>query len=289
LAEGDAAGLCVRNGYWDDEQLLSGPTWLEGESHIVGTFDVSVARAMVGGADVIRFAYRSRHPVAAGDSDSYTALADPVEEVYTEAAPNEAVVWLKLVRSQHTATGWYSTDRLTWTQVGQAIDIRGLDNNYGMAHAWVGNQTGVFAAGKSADFDLYTYRDGFTGIPAVATDQQSGTAVVTSETKGNVLGQLEHGDWALYGSVDLGSGGVATSSVQIEASSVGGAYVEIWLDPYAGGPHFGPCPVADTGTWETWSVSSCAMEASGTHDVYLKVIGIPGKELLRVASMQFVP
>lgn len=287
-AEGDAAGICVRNGFWDDQQLLSGPTWLEGESHILGAFDVSLARTIVSGADVIRFAYRSRNPVATGGSGSYAALADPVVVAYTVAAPQGATVWLKLVRDTHSATGWYSTDRLTWKQVGQAIDTLGLDNNYGMSNAWVGNQAGMFASGKSADFDLFTYRDGLTAIPAVATDQQSGTSIVTSTGKGKVLGSLENGDWALYGSVDLGSGGVSTASARLEASSVGGAVVEIWLDPLAGGSHFA-CPIANTGSWETWSTVNCAVPASGTHDVYLRVVGEPGKELVRLASLQFAP
>jgi xylan 1,4-beta-xylosidase len=288
-ADGDAAGICVRNGFWNDEQVLSGPTWIEGQGFMVGIFDVSVARTQLAGADVVRFAFRKRTPVGTGGSGSYTALADPVVVSYTAPAPRQRAIWLKLVRSGHMATGWYSTDRVTWRQVGEAIDIEELDDNYGMSNAWVGNQAGMFATNKSADFDLFTYRDGHTDIPAVATDQQSGTAIVTSTDKGQVLGGLENGDWALYGSVDLGGAGVASTAAAIEASSAGGGYVEIWLDPLAGGPHFGPCPIADTADWESWQVSRCAVAASGTHDVYLKVVGKPGSELMRIASLRFVP
>lgn len=294
-AEGNAAGVCVRNGYWNDEQLLSGPTWIEGEGLIVGTHDVQVARTMLGGEDVIRFAYRMRRPIpVTGTSHgSYTdqGLADPVVVSYTVPTPAAAgaALWLKLVRTDHLATGWVSTDRLTWTQVGEAIDIKGLDDHYGMAHSWVGSQAGMFATNQSADFDTFTYRDGLTAIPAVATDQQSGTAVVASTARGSVLGELQNGDWALYGGVDLGSGGVTTTSARIDAASVGGGFVEIWVDPLAGGPHFGPCRVADTRSWETFDVSTCSVTATGTHDVYLKIIGPPGRELMRVASLQFTP
>jgi beta-xylosidase len=291
-AEGSAAGICVRNGYWNDDQLLSGPTWIEGEGLIVGTHDVQVARTMLDGEDVIRFAYRMRRPVPAEGAGSYAALADPVVVSYTvpTPAPEQAAVWLKLVRSNHLATGWVSTDRLTWTQVGEAIDIKGLDDHYGMAHSWIGSQAGMFATHQSAAFDLFTYRDGLTEIPAVATDQQSGTAVVASTARGSVLGELQNGDWAMYGGVDLGSGGVASSTARIEASSVGGGSFEIWLDPLAGGRRYGPCPVADTGGWETFATSTCAMAATtGTHDVYLKVVGPSGGELMRIASLQFVP
>jgi xylan 1,4-beta-xylosidase len=294
-ADGDAAGICVRNGFWDDQQLLSGPTWIESKGFIVGSHDVQVARTKVSGNDVVRFAYRARTPVAIASypadkkPSAYQELADPVVVSYTVPAPEQTTVWLKLVRSGHQATGWFSTDRRTWTQVGEAINVKDLNDNYGMSNAWVGNQAGMFATNKSADFDLYSYRDGFTAIPAVATDQQSGTTIATSATKGSVLGNLHDGAWALYGSVDLGSGGVSTTSAKIEAASLGGGSVEIWLDPMAGGPHFGPCRVTNTLGWETFDVSTCTMAASGTHDVYLKVVGQPGSELMRIASLEFAP
>jgi beta-xylosidase len=295
-AEGNAAGICVRNGYWNDEQLLSGPTWIEGEGLIVGTHDVQVARTMVDGQDVIRFAYRMRrpNPNAGGSESNYQnlGLADPVVVSYTvpTPAPAEAAVWLKLVRNDHQATGWVSADRLTWTQVGRAIDISALDNHYGMAHSWVGSQAGMFATNQSARFDLFTYRDGFTTIPAVATDQQFGTAVVASDARGSVLGELQSGDWAMYGGVDLGSGGVASAAALIEASSIRGGSVEIWVDPLAGGPRY-TCRVDATGSWESFATTTCPIEATtGTHDVYVKVVGGRGRELvMRIASLRFTP
>ena len=147
----------------------------------------------------------------------------------------------------------------------------------------------LLATNRRADFDQFVHRDGLSGIPADATDQQSGTAIVTSAAGTKVLGQLEEGDWALYGGVDLGARHVSAASVEIEASSVGGGFVEIWLDPLAGGPHFGPCPITATGSLETFGVTSCPVPAQGTHDVYLKVVGKPGTELMRIASLRFVP
>lgn len=290
--EGNAAGIGVRNGYWEDEQLLAGPTWIEGEGLIVGNHEVQVARTLLDGEDVIRFAYRMRRPVPTGGTGAYEELADPVVVSYTlpTPTPEQADMWLKLVRSGHQATGWVSADRLTWTQVGEAIDISAMDNHYGMAGSWIGNQAGMFATGQTAQFDLFTYRDGLSVIPAVATDQQSGTRIVASSTRGSVLGDLQNGDWALYAGVDLGSGDLAASQVKIEASSVGGAWVEIWLDPLAEGPHYGPCRVPDTGGWEKLTAFTCDMEETpGTHDVYLKVVGEPGSDLVRIASLQFEP
>jgi hypothetical protein len=71
---------------------------------------------------------------------------------------------------------------------------------------------------------------------------------------------------------------------------VGGAWIEVWIDPLSGGPHYGPCRVGDTGGWETFATATCELaEITGTHDVYLKVIGAPGQELMRIASLQFSP
>jgi beta-xylosidase len=296
-ADGKAAGICLRNGFWSDDQILSGPTWIEGEGKLVGIFDVQVARTKVGGKDVIRFAYRTRNPVPIASypdpkPGSYQALQDAVVVEYTAPAPAQRNVWLKLARSNHQATGWFSTDRLTWTQVGQAIDIKELDANYGMSNAWVGNQVGMFATGQSAAFDLFTYRDGFSAIPAVATDQQYGTAIFASSAKGDVLSDLGDDDWALYGSVDLGSGGVKSRKVLIDASSVGGAEVELWAGPaVAGGSRIATCKVKDTKGWETFGVTTCPLAGavSGTHDVYLRVVGQPGSDLLRIASLRFAP
>lgn len=291
-AEGSAAGISVRNGYWDDLQVLSAPTWIEGEGLIAGTHDVQVARALVDGRDVIRFAYRMRRPVATGGSGAYTELAEPVVVSHTvpTPSPEKGAIWLKLVRDHHQATGWVSTDRLTWTQVGEPIDISALDNHYGMSGTWIGTQAGMFATAESARFDLFTYRDGLSTIPATATDQQFGTSIVANGASGHVLGELQNDDWAMYAGVDLGSGGVAATKARLEASSVGGGWVEVWVDPLAGGPHYGPCRIADTGGWDKFVTSNCDIEATtGTHDVYVKAVGEPGRELFRLASLQFTP
>ena len=73
---------------------------------------------------------------------------------------------------------------------------------------------------------------------------------------------------------------------------MGGAAVELWTGmPGNGGTRIASCPVKDSLGWETYAVTTCALTApaSGTHDVYLKVIGQPGSELLRIASLQFAP
>ncbi len=138
---------------------------------------------------------------------------------------------------------------------------------------WVGSQAGVFASNASADFDVFTYRDGFTAIAAAEPDQESGTEVVSSQSAGPVLGGLEDGDWAMYGSVDLGSGGVASVEIELQASSAKGGAVEVWLDPLAGGRRVATCDVPATGGWETWTTVTCKVSAVGSHEVYLRAKG----------------
>ncbi|WP_437971233.1 family 43 glycosylhydrolase [Sorangium sp. So ce260] len=292
-ADGDAAGIRVGNGYWQDEQVLSCPTWMaESEMfRLPASMEVSVARVMEGEEDKIRFAFRSRSVEAPAEAGAaYTELAEPVVEGASVPAPPGNTVWLKLTRSDHKATGWFSTDGVEWTQVGDEIDISTLDQFYAMAHTWIGNQAGMFATNSRADFDLFTYRDGFTAIPAAEANQQSGTSVVSSESAPPVLGDLESGDWAMYGSVDLGSGGVESKAIALEASSAGeGGTVEVWIDPLAGGLAIGTCDIPGTDGWDKWTTTTCDVApTSGTHEVYLRVTGGEG-ELVRLASLRFVP
>jgi len=275
-AEGDAAGVRAGNPI-PAEEVSRFDSWTNAKS-----IEVSVARVWEQG-DKIRFAIG---PFA------FASGAVPTTSFSVPAPPADAV-WLKLVRTSHQATGWFSTDSIAWTQVGGAIDIAELDNYDSLVDGWVGNQAGVFASNRSADFDLFTYRDGFTEIPASEPDQQSGTTVVTSTAMGPVLGSLEDGDWAMYGSVDLGSGCLRSKAVELLVATSGekgrgGRSVEIWLDPQAGGRRVATCRIAGTGGWEDWQTARCSLRAEGSHDVYVKVRGGAG-ELLRLASLRFVP
>ncbi|AUX44340.1 xylosidase/arabinosidase [Sorangium cellulosum] len=282
-AEGDAAGVRLGNAVFPEQELTAFPTWASAAS-----LEVSVARVRADGGDRIRFAFRSVVPVLSADGSAYEST-DATVISYDAEAPSDQVLWLKLVHGEdHQATGWFSTDRLTWTQVGEPIDISALEDYDTVNTGWVGSQAGVFASNTSADFDLFTYRDGFTGIAAAEPDQESSTEVMSSPSEGPVLGGLEDGDWAMYGSVDLGSGGVESTEIELRASSAKGGAVEVWLDPLAGGRRVATCDIPATGGWETWTTATCKVSAAGTHEVYLKAKGGSG-ELLRLASLRFVP
>jgi hypothetical protein len=127
-------------------------------------------------------------------------------------------------------------------------------------------------------------------MPAAETNQQSGTSVVPStKAAGSVL-SFAKGAWAMYGSIDLGSGSVRAKAIELVASAAGsGGTVEVWLDPRArSGRRVATCPVASTGDWETWQIVTCGLRAAGTHEVHLKVTDGAG-EVVRISSLRFVP
>lgn len=270
---GDAAGLRLGNPIPAEQVGRFDPAFHP------ASLEVSLARVWDGG-DKIRFALGSF--ASAGPPALTTSAVVP--------APTAGAVWLKLVRTAHQATGWFSTDRRTWTQVGGAIDLTELDNYDSLVDGWVGNQAGLFASNASGDFDRFSYRDGATPIPGSEPDQRSGGAAVASTEQGTVLGGLEDGDWAMYGGVDLGGAGARSTAIELTVASAGRDHaerrVEIWLDRPAGGRRVATCEVPRTASWETWRTIRCPLHAAGTHDVYLQIRGGRG-EVLRLSSLRF--
>ena len=270
---GDAAGLRLGNPIPAEQVGRFDPAFQP------ASLEVSLARIWDAG-DKIRFAL-----------GSFASAAPPTLTTSAELpAPTAGAIWLKLVRTAHQATGWFSTDRRRWTQVGGPIDITALDDYNSLVDGWVGNQAGVFATNASGDFDLFSYRDGATRIPGSEPDQRSGGAVVASTEQGPVLGGLHDGDWAMYGGVDLGSGGARSAAIELTLASPGPGpaerRVEIWLDRPAGGERVATCEVPRTASWESWRTIRCPLRAAGTHDVYLQIRGGQG-EVLRLSSLRF--
>jgi len=276
-ATGDAAGVRLGNPI-PAEQVGQFSSAFDPQS-----IEVSLARVWDGG-DKIRLAIGS---FAFGGPPTLTASA-------VVPAPAARTLWLKLVRTGHQATGWFSTDRVSWHQVGGPIDIAALDDYDSLVDGWVGNQAGVFASNRSADFAQFSYRDGFTAIPASEPDQRSAGGAVTSTVQGTVLGGLEDGDWAAYGGVDLGSAGLRARAIELTVATGGHGRgerreprLDVWLDRPAGGARVATCELPRTGGWETWRTIRCPLRAAGTHDVYLQVRGGTG-EVVRLASLRFV-
>ncbi len=107
-----------------------------------------------------------------------------------------------------------------------------------------------------------------------------------SEGGANV-GSLENGDWLSYANVDFGAG--ARELMARVAAPVAGAKIEWRLDSLSG-PIIGISEVPATGGWQTWVDVRCPVTlAKGVRDLYVKVVGGEGGELVNLNYFQFQP
>jgi beta-xylosidase/Pyruvate/2-oxoacid:ferredoxin oxidoreductase gamma subunit len=185
-----------------------------------------------------------------------------------------SIVWLKIERSLHTITGFYSGDGKTWTQIGGAITISTLDNYSTNYNEWVGTSIGLYATGVTADFDSYMYRDGFSPIKAVGHNNHYGVTT-SAKTPGNVVSNSTSGDWFVLAGVSIGQEGVPAGSIQVNAASASGAgSLEVWIDNIGGaGTQIATIPITNSGGADVWKDYTANINASGQHDVYVRFIG----------------
>jgi xylan 1,4-beta-xylosidase len=182
---------------------------------------------------------------------------------------------------------WKDDEAKSWQQLGTAITM-GFDWQYG---TFQGEQYAIMNFNPSAstgymDVDWFRLNDApGTDIPiedrtayekleAESYNSQSGIQNVTCDEGTEAIGYTENGDYAVYKSIDFGSG--ATSFQTRASSATSGGNIEIRLDSITG-PLVGTCSVAGTGDWQTFSNSSCNVSGvSGKHDLYLKFTGESG-------------
>ncbi len=200
-------------------------------------------------------------------------------------------IWLKLVRINHTLTGFFSSNGFNWAQVGTGINVAAFDSYTTNYNGWCGNRQGLYVQGNSADFDLYIYRDAYTPILAECPANQFGTVRV-STTQGNVLDSIHNNDWALYAGVEFGNKEYAkfSDSIQITASSAtNGGAVEIWLDSIETGTKIGTCKISNTGNWNTFNTFVAKVDkTTGRHDVYFRFTGSATGRLFQLQWVKFI-
>ncbi|HYW95360.1 MAG TPA: family 43 glycosylhydrolase [Bacteroidales bacterium] len=202
-------------------------------------------------------------------------------------------IWLKLIRSQHILSGYYSSDGWEWHRVGNSIDVSKLDKEQPESNGWIGNRQGLYALNNMADFDLYIYRDAYSPVDGYCPANQWGTSLSETVDGDAVLGDINDNDWAMYPGVEFGNGeyGRSPGRIEITASSAGNnGTVEVWLDSIDTGTKIGACLLGDTGSpalFETFSAPVANVE--GNHDVYLRFRGAATSDLLRLKSFVFFP
>ena len=202
------------------------------------------------------------------------------------------VVWLKLVRVNHSMTGYWSVDGKNWIPVGGSFNVAGMDNQQANYNAWTGNRQGLFVSNSSAAFDLYIYRDAHTPILAECPANWYGTTRLVKSQDVTVLDNIHINDWALYAGVEFGANDypIRNDSLIITASCVtSGSAVEVWLDSLDTGTKIAVCDIGNTGSLNNFKTFTAGLSTtvSGTHDVYLKFTGTDAGKLFQLRWFYF--
>jgi xylan 1,4-beta-xylosidase len=199
-------------------------------------------------------------------------------------------LWLRIIRINHSISGYFSSDGADWIQIGQSCDISMIDS-YSDFTTFTGTRQGLYVQNSIAYFDLYIYRDAYTPILAECPANQCGTSR-TLFNKGYVLDNIHPGDWAMYAGVEFGNtqyDKTPDSLIVIASSANTGGTVELWLDSLETGDKIAECPISNTGSWKTFQTFTSAAEpVSGRHDVYLKFTGTETGKLFQLQWLYFI-
>lgn len=202
-----------------------------------------------------------------------------------------SIVWLKLRREEHDISGYYSSDGIIWTRIGEPINCAAMDREATQFNNFTGNQQGLFVEGKDAFFDLYTYKDAYTLTRADSPANQVGTSRRYARNEGYVLGNIHNEDWAMYAGVDFGNEDYNKSpdSLRVIAGGqVDDARIEVWLDSLDTGEKIAECLVGNTGDLNTFKIITTEVKpVTGQHDVYFKFLGTGSESLLQLKYFIF--
>lgn len=179
-------------------------------------------------------------------------------------------VWLKIERSQHWLTGYFSADGRNWEPAGAPINAVNLDKVQPGYNSWVGTSVGLFAEGKAADFDMFICKDGYSSMPAVGYSNYYGVEKLQKMQAPAVTNNSVYGGWFMLSGVELGRDSNAVSQIAITAAASMPGNIEIWLDNLQTGKLLASVPVTATGenNWITFKkkIKGC----QGQHDLFVK-------------------
>jgi xylan 1,4-beta-xylosidase len=201
-------------------------------------------------------------------------------------------VWLRIIRVNHSISGYFSRDGFSWMQVGQNFDISVIDS-YSDFTTFTGTRQGLYGQSSPAYFDLYIYRDAYTPILAECPANQYGTTVSAKVGGISSLDNIHDGDWALYAGVEFGNSEylMEPDSFEVTAScATGGGVVEVWLDSLDTGTRIAQCNISSTGSWTTYRTftTNVLTPVSGNHDVYLKFKAQTAEKLFMLQWLNFI-
>ena len=226
------------------------------------------------------------------NSDGKKVICFSFDKTYYEVENTVGnLVWLRLFRDNHNLRGYFSADGHYWTQVGSLIKVTKMDAQQSDYNAFTGNRQGLYVKGRSADFDLYIYRDAYSPILAECPANQSGT-IRKSTKQGYVLDNIHANDWTMFAGVEFGGNPdyskIPDSLKVIASSATTGGTVEVWLDSLDTGDKIAMCPISSTGDWAVFQTFTVPVEpVSGRHDVYLKFTGTETDRLFQLQWLYF--
>jgi xylan 1,4-beta-xylosidase len=178
-------------------------------------------------------------------------------------------VLLKLERNEHNLTAYYSGDGNNWISLGTPINAVDLDKAQPNWNSWVGTSVGLFAEGKTADFDFFICKDGLSSMNAVGYSNYYGVKTIKKETEKVVTNTSVNGGWFMISGVELGK--KSPAAIEVVASSAVNGNLEIWLDDLKNGKLIATIPVkaikGENG-WKTFSKT--VKNINGHHDVFVK-------------------
>ncbi|MEW6509211.1 MAG: family 43 glycosylhydrolase [Bacteroidota bacterium] len=231
------------------------------------------------------------------DSTGNKVIGFSYKTTYYEVKnPNakDNIVLLKLVRANHTLTGYFSLDGYNWTRVGSSIDVTDMDGFQSDYNSWTGNRQGLFVQGNiPAYFDYYIYRDAYTPIEAEYPANQFGTTPPSRPSAISFLDEIHNNDWALYAGVEFGNSQYVKSPdslLIIAACGSSGGTIEVWLDSLDSNDKIAECVITNTGDWNTYKTFSTKVlkNVSGNRDVYLRFKGSVSDKLFNLQSLTFI-
>ncbi|RPI05241.1 MAG: carbohydrate-binding protein, partial [Ignavibacteriae bacterium] len=200
-------------------------------------------------------------------------------------------VWLRIVRINHSISGYFSGNGIDWNKVGETVNSSTIDS-YSDFSSFTGTRQGLYVRTSPAYFDFYIYRNAYTPILAECPANQYGTTVSSKVNGISSLDNIHDNDWALYAGVEFGNSEYVKypDSLTITASCVSaGGIVEVWIDSLDTGTKIAECTVSSTGSWAAYRTFTAKVltPVSGNHDLYVKFKGSGTGKLLMLQWLIF--
>jgi len=183
--------------------------------------------------------------------------------------PFGTTLWLKIQRKEHWLSAWCSGDGKKWIAVGDPINSTSLDKVQPNYNSWVGTSIGLFAEGRTADFDFFICKDAFSTNAAIGYSNYYGVEKIKNNEEASVTNTSSNGGWMMISGMETGKNPASLVALTVAAKAAG--QLEIWLDDLKEGKLIATVDVSPTGNAGNWKRYSKAMKkVTGHHDVFIK-------------------